>query len=488
MENTVKIMVTSGLQKDIRETKVSVVGLGKSGLGAANLLTEMGADVTVTDLRSQEELTDSVAKLSPQVKCALGSNDSVSLYGADVIVISPGVSPDIEPLAKATARNIPVIGEFELAYQVVQGMLNDMQTPFLAVTGSNGKSTTVTLLNHMLKKAGFATLFGGNIGNALTEEIFKKITDEKSKEKSQELDYIVAEVSSFQLETIDKFKPHIAAILNITPDHLDRYHAMSEYVKAKTRIFENQNNTDFLVLNADDPVVMEVEKRQLNLTKEKPKVVYFSRSQSVTGIACSGGRLYCSMREYVDCDPRLPFITEKEIRIKGAHNLENAMAASAMALLADCPLEVVIQSLKEFKGLEHRLEFIRELDGVKYFNDSKGTNVNAVVRSLESFQDRVILIAGGRDKDGAFSLLKGLIAEKVKGLVLMGEARRKMKAVLGTVTATILVESLEEAVTAAQTMADRGDVILLSPACASFDMFKDFEDRGRQFKHMVMEL
>jgi len=357
---------------------------------------------------------------------------------------------------------------------------------FLAITGTNGKSTTTALLDFMMKKSGFNTILGGNIGNAVTEEISKIITRHEIRDTSH--DYIVVEVSSFQLESIKDFRPKVAAILNVTPDHLDRYHSLEEYAAAKARIYENQKDGDFLVVNRDDPETMQLINEKLRTKIEKPHIICFSREQEVEGLYSKGGMVYCNIPGLLRVPHKSPLITTAEIKIKGVHNLENAMAASAMALLAGCPIEAVIASLKEFPGLEHRLEFVRELDGVAYFNDSKGTNVDAVMKSLESFSRPVILIAGGRDKAGDFSRLRDFVRENVKALVLIGEASEKIRAALGESTDTEMAKDLQDAVKIARNRAAGGDVVLLSPACASFDMFADFEDRGKQFKRIVMEM
>ena len=299
-------------------------------------------------------------------------------------------------------------------------------------------------------------------------------------------DYVVVEVSSFQLESIESFRPRIASILNITPDHLDRYHSMEEYRDAKAAIYRNQQDSDFLVLNADDPEVLDLYAKHFRPgMPDRPKVYFFSRNREVEGLYYKDGKVCCNMPE-ISCDTCL--INADEIRIRGVHNLENAMAASAMALLAGCPPGAVSESMREFRGLEHRLELVRELDGVKYINDSKGTNVGAVVKSVESFPEPLILIAGGRDKAGDFSVLRELVSQKVRAVILIGEASGKIKDALGDVTDTLLAKDLAEAVTMSRQLAKKGDVVLLSPACASFDMFRDYEDRGRQFKKLVMEL
>ena len=487
----------------VKDKKVLVVGLARSGAGSAGLLSLMGADVTVTDKRSQDDLSEIVRGLGPSVRLALGGHPEEVFTGADLIIVSPGVPLEIGPVAYARSKGIPVIGELELAFQIIEtaegrgkGTEGGNPIPFLAVTGSNGKSTTTTLLDHIMRKAGFNTMLGGNIGNALTEEILKIVKSQKAKGKSDEdvspftfhlsHDFIVVEVSSFQLEAIDSFRPHIASILNITPDHMDRYHSMTAYRDAKANIYLNQKNRDFLILNADDPGTLELYDLHFRSGKsDMPKVHFFSRTREVAGIYSKGGKVYCNIPE-IACNACL--IGVDEIRIKGVHNLENAMAASAMALLADCPPDAVIESLKEFGGLEHRLELVRELDGVKYINDSKGTNTGAVVKSIESFREPLVLIAGGRDKAGDFSVLRGPVSEKVKALILIGEAAAKIKDALGDLTETVTAEDLAEAVKLSRKMAGKGGVVLLSPACASFDMFRDYEDRGRQFKKLVMEL
>ena len=316
--------------------------------------------------------------------------------------------------------------------------------------------------------------------------------------KEQRVDWLVAEISSFQLEAIRDFRPKGAAILNVTPDHLDRYHSIEEYGDAKARVFENQTYDDFLVLNRDDPETMKIfnakckmpsPASQSGLQNTKlPKVYFFSRKEKVEGFYSGDGKIWCNLPSLSLVPRPFPLIGIEEIKIKGVHNLENAMAASAMALLAGCPVEAVIDSLRRFEGLEHRLEPVRELGGVTYINDSKGTNVGAVLKSLESFSNPVILIAGGRDKAGEFSLLRDLVKERVKALILIGEASEKIKKALGDITQTVMAQSLKDAVEASRDLAEKGDIVLLSPACASFDMFTDFEDRGRQFKRIVMEL
>ena len=487
---------------EIKGKKVTVVGLGRSGVGAANLLSELCADVTVTDRKTEVELKNFIERINHPVRLALRGHPEGVFVSADMVIISPGVPLDIVTLLKAKEKGVPIIGELELAYQIVRNQKSEVSSNppfpplekggeggFLAVTGTNGKSTTTALLDFMLKKSGFRTILGGNIGMALTEEIYKRLGNAENRGIGEiDVNYIVAEVSSFQLESIRDFRPKGAVILNITPDHLDRYHSLEEYCDAKARIFENQVEGDFLLLNADDPEAVKAMSEKLKVKSEKPRIFYFSRKREVEGIYSREGRVYCNFPESSLITRHSLLINGEEIRIKGVHNLENAMAASAMALLAGSPLEAVRDSLREFPGLEHRLEFVREIDGVKYFNDSKGTNIGAVVKSLESFNVPIILIAGGRDKAGDFSILRDLVKERVKAIVLIGEATEKIKRSLGDLTEILMAKNLQEAVEISRSISTKGDVVLLSPACASFDMFADFEDRGRQFKKIVTEL
>ncbi|HEX8949652.1 MAG TPA: UDP-N-acetylmuramoyl-L-alanine--D-glutamate ligase [Dissulfurispiraceae bacterium] len=467
--------------KDLRGRAVTVVGLARSGAGAANLLSRLGASVTVTDRKGPQELKPFLDKLLPGVKTVLGGHPSELFDNADLIVISPGVPLSIAPLKQAAGKGVKIIGELELAYQALEspGSGDSVRPSFLAVTGTNGKSTTTTLLYEMVRNGGLRAVLGGNIGYALTEAAFNS-SDELSP------GFIVAEVSNFQLETIDEFRPKGSVILNITPDHLDRYPSMSGYIEAKCAIFANQGAGDFLVLNADDPVTEEVLKKAGRrwTGRERPELFFFSRKKEVRGAYCRGEAICFDV-------PGVPpsfSLDPSTFRIKGVHNIENAMAAALMALLSGCRADAVADTMKKFPGLEHRLEFVREIGEVKFINDSKGTNVGAVVKSLESFERPVILIAGGRDKDGDFTGLRAPVRERVKALVLIGEAREKMKKALWDVSDIFMEDDFRGAIARAKALASPGDVVLLSPACASFDMFKDFEDRGRQFKKAVMEL
>ncbi len=473
-----------------KDKDILVVGLARSGVGAANLLSELGARVVVTDKQSRSSLNDYINQLSSSIKIITDGNPEEVFDSADIIVISPGVPHNIPQLIHAKTKDVPVIGELELAYQIIlshsRGMSQRAPTPsFIGVTGTNGKSTTTVLIDLMLKEYGMQTILGGNIGNALTKEISSYVAG--NNQQSMNIDYIVAEISSFQLETIKEFRPGVAVILNVTPDHLDRYERMQDYINAKTRIFENQNNEDFLVLNADDTVIQKILNSKFKIQNSNlPEVVFFSREKEVHGVYCREGVIYCNLPGVSTITAHTPIISVNEIKIAGVHNLENAMAASLAALLSGCSIEAVSNVLKGFAGLEHRLEFVGENNGVQFINDSKGTNTGAVAKSLESFND-LILIMGGTDKNSDFTVLKDLIESKVKLLILLGEAKDKIAGSIGAVVETQKVNDLEDAVELAVSRGISGDVVLLSPGCASFDMFADFEDRGRKFKEAVSE-
>ena len=445
------------MKPDFKGKRVTVVGLARSGIAAARALRDLGAVVTVTDKKPVEQLTEQLKALgSGFVKVAAGGHPERVFIETDLIVLSPGV-PKIPPILEARRHGVKVIGELELAW-----LLSD--SPFIGITGTNGKSTVTTLVGLMLKKSRKKVLVAGNIGNALTEE----------PRLLRGQDWIVAEISSFQLEDSETFRPAVAAILNITQDHLDRYHDITDYGEVKANIFRNQIGHDVLVLNDDDPLVRPMAARAAS------RVIPFSRLRDLDHGACVKDGYIVFKKERI--------CRVDDMQIQGVHNLENALAAAALSLSAGADRRAVETVLKEFPGLEHRLEFVREKKGVTYINDSKGTNVGAVVKSVEGFTKPVILIAGGLDKGSDFSPLYDLIRRKVKLLVLIGKAADKMAKALGTSTETVFARTLEDGVRLAAAKAVSGDVVLLSPACASFDMFKDFEDRGRQFKKAVKAL
>lgn len=485
---------------------ILVIGLARSGTGAANLLAELGARVSITDKKSPNELNEQKKQLLPAVKFIEEDKAGDIIDSLDMIIISPGVPLYIPLLVKANIKGIPVIGELELAYQVIKSEVRSekaeagaiypeghrhesppgiRKAEIIGITGTNGKSTTTTLVDLMLKEAGLRTLLAGNIGNALTEEILKGIRRKEGTFAPASMDRIVVEISSFQLETIEEFRPNVAAILNITPDHLDRYDSMKDYVDAKVRIVENQTSEDYLVLNADDPEIEKLRREKWEvISKELPKILYFSGTREVEGAYLRDGIIYCNSSYLALPTSHFPLISQNEIKIKGVHNLENAMAASLMALVSGCGHDAVRKVLKNFPGLEHRVEFVDDINGVRFINDSKGTNVGAVVKSLADFEN-IILIMGGLDKGSDFSMLADLIKSKVKLLILIGAAADVIAGAIGSITETHRVSGLEEAVAVSMSRASSGDTVMLSPGCASFDMFKDFEDRGRKFKEAV---
>ena len=442
---------------DFTGKRVTVVGMARSGIAAARALYALGAIVTVTDKKPPDQLGAQVKALgSGRIAVAAGGHPDRIFIETDLVVLSPGV-PKIPQILQAQRHGVKVISELELAWLL-------SSSPYIGITGTNGKSTVTTLVGLMLEQSRKKVLVAGNIGNALTEDP-RLLAGQ---------DWIVAELSSFQLEDIETFRPQVAAVLNLTQDHLDRYHDIAEYGEAKARIFMNQQRDDFLVLNFDDPLVKSFSRRA------SATVIPFSRLQRFNPGACVlDGHLVFNGRRVCRVD---------EIKIKGVHNLENALAAAAVSLCAGADSGTVADVLRKFPGLEHRLEFVRQKDGVTYINDSKGTNVGAVLKSVEGFTQPVILIAGGLDKGSDFSPLNDLFKKKVKLLILIGKAADKMAEVLGTANETLFAKTLQDAVTLASHRAQAGDVVLLSPACASFDMFRDFEDRGKQFKEAVKAL
>jgi UDP-N-acetylmuramoylalanine--D-glutamate ligase len=439
-------------------TRITVVGMGKSGMAAAQLLAREGAHVRVLDDQKAQPpslVQDPEGGASIQLRCGPWKDED--FLASDQVVVSPGVPLSKLPLQQLRERNISVIGEMELASA-------RLSAPILAITGTNGKSTTTTLLGEMLRSAGWQVFVGGNLGTPLCEAV------------GAHWDFIVAEVSSFQLETIRHFRPRIAALLNITPDHLDRYPDMAAYQQAKWRLFENQTARDHAILNADDP--------QSGPPMRAGRTALFSRKQiPERGIYLRHGEIYSNLWGKEEAVFKVD-----RLKLRGVHQVENVMAAVAMALLCSAPVAGVRHVLAEFRGLPHRMEFVRTVRGAQYINDSKGTNVGAVLKSLEGMTAPVILIAGGKEKGCDFGPLRAPIQKKVKRLILIGEAAEKMAHTFSDATAIERADSIEMAVQKAAAFAAPGDVVLLAPACASFDMFRDYQDRGDRFRQAVAAL
>lgn len=440
---------------DLKGKRVLVLGLARTGVAAARFLAGEGAEVLAADRRSAAELAPETAALAGlPVRYFLGGEDTAWLDGVDLVVPSPGVAPENPLVREAENRGIEILGEIELGYRFVGA-------PLVAITGTNGKSTTTSLVGAMLKEAGFNTFVGGNIGAPLIGFA------------GPAWDWGVVEVSSFQLERVERFRPRIAALLNLTEDHLDRYPSFEAYGEAKERIFGMQRETDVAILNRDDPLVWPMRARV------RARVVSFGWTPAEAGVGAD-------REEIVWRDGGLEeHFSLAAAKIQGVHNVENMMAAVAAAKAAGVPAAAIQKVLDDFAGLEHRLEFVREKDGVRYYNDSKGTNVGAVVKSLAGFSAPVVLLAGGVDKGGDYAPLAAEIRRTVKKLVLFGAARENIRAALGHLTETVVVDDLEAAVGAARASARSGDVVLLSPACSSFDMFRDYTERGRRFKALV---
>jgi UDP-N-acetylmuramoylalanine--D-glutamate ligase len=440
--------------------KILVVGLARTGVALCRFLAGRGARVTVTDAAPAAELTDRQAEIA-----GLGVTEELGLpqpawRGYDLIVLSPGVPPELPWLEEARVAGIPVVGELEVAAPFIRRRL-------LAVSGTNGKTTTTTLVGELLAASGLRPLVGGNIGTPVLDLLARQ----------DEADLLVLEVSSFQLDTAPSFHPQAAALLNLTPDHLDRYPDFSGYAESKAGLFRRQESCDLRVLNADDP-------RVAALGPGDSRVYYFSVSRSLPeGAWLENGALMARLAHR----PAAIFPLD-QIRLQGRHNLENVMAALLLALDAGADPEACRRVLASFQGLPHRLEHVACLDGVDFYDDSKGTNVGAVACSLAHFQQPVILMAGGRDKDGDFAVLSDLIRERVKALVLVGETRDLLARVWAGLAPIHRAADLADAVLKAWELARPGDVVLLSPGCASFDMFRDYAHRGEVYQSLVREL
>lgn len=455
--------------------RVTVVGLARSGIAAARLLREAGALVTVADRKDRGELLGVLGSVDQsETRLVLGGDYESALDHAELVVISPGVPYRAEALERVRRRGVKVISELDLAARF-------LSAPILALTGTNGKSTTVTLIGKMLQASGKRVFVGGNLGTALSEAAVQSLQAVRAGRPCP-YDALVVEVSSFQLETVEQFHPWIAAILNITVDHQDRYESIDEYVAAKNRIFENQTPSDYALFNLDDPRVAPLRRTA------KANVLGFTRTRTLPSDLGEG--------TYLDRDRIITTVgggtqeicARSAVRIIGDHNVENAMVAATYALVSGCPLGVIRQVLGEFPGLEHALEIVRERRGVRFINDSKGTNVDATLKALESIDQPIWLIAGGRDKGGDFSRLSSAIRRRVKRLILIGEAAPLIARAMEDYQAIERAATLKQAVESAAAGACAGEAVLLSPACASFDMFADYQDRGRQFKALVQSL
>ncbi|HTZ57301.1 MAG TPA: UDP-N-acetylmuramoyl-L-alanine--D-glutamate ligase [Acidobacteriaceae bacterium] len=447
---------------ELKGKKVLVVGLGKSGLAAALFLRRRGAQVTVSDLRSAQALSKEVPSLlEAGISVEAGGHGLLTFRRQDLIVVSPGVPLSTPELVQVRTLGLPIIGELELAARFLQGDV-------LAITGSNGKTTTTTLCGEIFSASGRKTLVAGNIGLPVIEVVDKSGTDTWS----------VLEVSSFQLETTESFHPHIAAILNITPDHLDRHGTFENYVAMKEKIFANQTGEDYLILNGDDPVTQQAASRA------RSQVFWFSRTKIVRrGTFVHNGAVMYRASEQSTPVPVLPIA---EIPLKGEHNVENVLAAVCAASVAGIAPDVIERTVKAFHAVEHRLEFVASIHGVVYYNDSKATNVDATAKAIAAFPANIHLILGGKDKNSDYSQLNSLLKERVKTVYTIGSAAEKIEGQITGVTKVIRAGTLEAAVDQASNHAVAGDVVLLAPACSSFDQFENYEQRGRVFKQAVL--
>lgn len=457
--------MAKGNVTDMKNKKVLIVGMGNSGKAAAQAMVKLGADVSVQDNKFEDSIDPQLLTFlrEKSVKCYLGCQpDDMSIF--DMLILSPGVSPELSFIKEAQAAGAEITGELEIAYRVGHGN-------YVAITGTNGKTTTTTLVGEIYKAAGKKTYVVGNIGVAVISKALSAEDDS----------WLVTETSSFQLETIRDFKPEVSAILNLTPDHLDRHKTMENYGKAKAAVFRNQTPDQYCVINYDDEECMKL------VWDCKAKIVPFSRKKTLDfGVYVDGDTIIIK-----DEDGSIKEICRPvELQIPGAHNLENALAACAIAYFGGIEPSVIADVLRSFKGVEHRIELCGVIDDIRFVNDSKGTNPDASIKAIEAMKNNIILIAGGYDKNSSFDEFVNAFDGRVKALLLMGKTATKIKeaAEKAGFTDSIILKDMEACVREAYRIAQPGDVVLLSPACASWDMYTSFEQRGKHFKDCVQAL
>lgn len=450
---------------NMKNKNVLVIGLGKSGIAALQAMLKLGAVVSVQDSKPAEEIDPQLLAFleGRSVTCYFGKNpEDMSVF--DILILSPGVSPDLDFIQEAQKKGAEIIGELEIAYRISRGN-------FVAITGTNGKTTTTTLVGEIFKKAKKKTYVVGNIGVAVISKVLS----------AEEDSWMITETSSFQLETTRYFKPVVSAILNLTPDHMDRHKTMENYGKAKAKIFENQDESQHLIINYDDKTCFALSEGC------RAKVVPFSRREILDfGAFVEDGILVIKNEQ----GEKIPLCRAEELQIPGTHNLENALAAAATAYFAGIEPEAIREGLKEFQGVEHRIEYCGEVDGVRFVNDSKGTNPDASIKAVEAIKGGIVLIAGGYDKGSSYEELIRSFDGKVKHMVLLGKTAPKIKEAAEKLgfRNSVIVKDMEECVKEGFRLAEPGDTVLLSPACASWDMYTSFEQRGKHFKNCVERL
>ncbi|CEN26570.1 UDP-N-acetylmuramoyl-L-alanine--D-glutamate ligase [Paraclostridium sordellii] len=451
---------------DLNNKIVLLVGLAKTGVSTIKKLDKLGAKIIVNDIKSKDQLKDIIKQIEnlDSVEYILGHHLE-DISNIDLTIVSPGVPLDLPFIKKLQSENINIIGEVELAYKLSKN------PTFVGITGTNGKTTTTSLVGEIFKKASKDSYIVGNIGNPVIDTV--DLTDENS--------FLITELSSFQLESIEDFKPRVSTIINITEDHLNRHHTMENYINAKANIFKNQDANDFCILNYDDEIVRELG------NKTNAKVLYFSQKEKVR----QGAYLDDNNNIVIKVNNKeIKLLNKDELSLPGNHNLENCMAAILMSYVLGIDLEITKDTLKTFKSVEHRLEFVTDKDGIMFVNDSKGTNPDSTIKAITSYDKPIVLIAGGKDKQSDFTEMISYATKNVKAIVLLGETADKIEqtAKLQGMNNIFRVSDMKEAVKTAYKLAQSGDVVLLSPACASWDMYPNFEARGLDFKENIYNL
>lgn len=458
--------------KDLKDKRVLVVGLARSGVSMVHFLSESGAHVTVSDHKSKAELAPSLELIDglPNLQYDLGGHTPKVFLQQDLIILSPGVPQNLKIFDYARSNGVTVTGEFEFATWFIK-------EPIIAVTGTNGKSTTCKLTELFLQESGIKVWLGGNFGEPLVEYLRQQ---QNSGEKCQ---VVVAEVSSFQLEHCERFTPQNVVFTNLAENHQDRYRSMEDYVNAKRRIFQNTNQATTSILNADDNAVVELAR---DPAVQRGRIFYFSRKPLLEPQIMTIGGAVCLKDEIrVRTGPEIEYFSVKDMKMRGKHSVDNIMAAALAAREHGATHDAIQKVIDTFPGMPHRLEYVRRVGGVEFFNDSKATNVHAVLRALDAFDENIILIMGGKDTNLNYEALRDVVRRKVKNLILVGEAKERINRDIGDYSETFLIGTFEEAVLIAYQKSRIGDIVLLSPGASSFDMFDSYEERGNYFKEIV---